>query len=216
LRKTINTWTDSTHFTTKITTLEKAAALDFEPWQDVEFKVPTLEEIADPHLILCRLAYGIMNKSKPQLVQSFADGATTILPWIGLLHGRGPASGTCPRAPDCCRFQFHGGRMMTTGPETCKARMSGALAQAIARHKAAQAALDAVPGPEDYPEYLSHEEDEALDELAFTPCASDAEFLEKLRYLYVQQAKIWDLPDNGDDYGCIVIAAACHFCPVNA
>jgi hypothetical protein len=27
-------------------------------------------------------------------------------------------------------------------------------------------------------------EDEALDELAFTPCASDAEFLEKLRYLY--------------------------------
>jgi hypothetical protein len=57
----------------------------------------------------------------------------------------------------------------------------------------------------------------ALDELAFTPCASDAEFLEKLRYLYAQQAKVgWDLPDNGDDYGCIVIAAACHFCPVNA
>jgi hypothetical protein len=44
-----------------------------------------------------------------------------------------------------------------------------------------------------------------------------AEFLEKLRYLYAQQAKIWDLPDNGDDYGCIVVvAAACHFCPVNA
>jgi len=40
---------------------------------------------------------------------------------------------------------------------------------------------------------------------------SDAEFLEKLRYLYAQQAKIWDLPDNGDDYGSIVIAAACHF-----
>ena len=47
----------------------------------------------------------------------------------------------------------------------------------------------------------------ALDELAFTPCASDAEFLEKLRYLYAQQAKVgWDLPDNGDDYGCIVVA----------
>jgi hypothetical protein len=55
------------------------------------------------------------------------------------------------------------------------------------------------------------EEDEAL-----TPCASDAEFLEKLRYLYAQQAKIWDLPDNGDNYGCLAIAAACHFCPVNA
>ena len=59
------------------------------------------------------------------------------------------------------------------------------IVQAIARHKAAQAALDAVPGPEDYPE-LCDEEDEALDELAFTPCASDAEFLEKLRYLYAQ------------------------------
>jgi hypothetical protein len=35
------------------------------------------------------------------------------------------------------------------------------------------------------------------------------------RYLYAQQAIIWDLPDNGDNYGCIVIAAACHFCPVN-
>jgi hypothetical protein len=59
-----------------------------------------------------------------------------------------------------------------------------ALAQAIARHKTAQAALDAVPGPADYPEHLRDEEDEALDQLAFAPCASDAEFLEKLRYLY--------------------------------
>ena len=62
---------------------------------------------------------------------------------------------------------------MTTSP--------AALAQAIARHKAAQAALDAVPGPEEHPEHLCDEEDEALDELAFTPCAIDAEFLEKLR-----------------------------------
>ena len=46
-----------------------------------------------------------------------------------------------------------------------------ALEQALARHKAAQAALDAVPGPEDCPEHLCDEEHEALDELAFTPCA---------------------------------------------
>jgi hypothetical protein len=90
------------------------------------------------------------------------------------------------------------------------------LVQAIERHKAAQAALDAVPGPEDYPKHLCDEENEALDELASTSCASDAEFLEKLRYLYAQQAKIWDLPDNGDNYGCLAIAAACHFRPVNA
>jgi hypothetical protein len=97
---------------------------------------------------------------------------------------------------------------MTTKPNT-------ALAQALARHMAAQAALDAVPGPEDYPELLCDEEGEALEELAFTPCASDAEFLEKLRYLYAQQAKLWELPES-ENYGCIVIAAACHFCPVNA
>ena len=63
-----------------------------------------------------------------------------------------------------------------------------ALAQAIERHRAAQAAIDAA-GPEGYPDHLSDEEDEALYELAFTPCISDAEFIEKLRYLYAQQAK---------------------------
>jgi hypothetical protein len=88
------------------------------------------------------------------------------------------------------------------------------LIQALDRHKAAQAALDA--GPEDRPKHLFDEEDEALNELAFTPCISDAEFIEKLRYLYAQQAGIWNLPDNANDYGCIAIAAACHFRPVNA
>ena len=67
---------------------------------------------------------------------------------------------------------------------TIKPKTRTPIVPAIARHKAAQAALDAVPGPEDYPEHLCDEEAEALDELAFTPCASDAEFLEKLRYLY--------------------------------
>ena len=36
-----------------------------------------------------------------------------------------------------------------------------ALAQAIERHRAAQAAIDAA-GPEGYPDHLSDEEDEAL------------------------------------------------------
>ena len=44
--------------------------------------------------------------------------------------------------------------------------------QAIARHKAAQAALDAVPGPEDYPEHLwPMRKVRPPDELAFTPLA---------------------------------------------
>ena len=71
-------------------------------------------------------------------------------------------------------------------------------------------------GSRDYRKHLCDEEDEALYDLALTPCASDAEFIEKLRYLYAQQAGIWNLPDNGNDYGCIAIAAACHFYPVDA
>ena len=88
------------------------------------------------------------------------------------------------------------GQRMTIKRKTRKAPAKrAALAQAIARHMAAQAALDAIPGPQDHPEHRCDEEDGALDELAFTPCASDAEFLEKLRYLYAQQARIWDLPE---------------------
>jgi hypothetical protein len=69
---------------------------------------------------------------------------------------------------------------------------TSALAQAIERHKAAQAAVDAVADNSDgCPDHLREEENEALDELAWTPCASDAEFLEKLRYLYSRQAGIW-------------------------
>jgi hypothetical protein len=47
---------------------------------------------------------------------------------------------------------------MTTQTEDMQAPMSGAFAQALARHMAAQAALDAVPGPEDYPKHLCNEE----------------------------------------------------------
>jgi hypothetical protein len=55
-------------------TLEQAAAIDFEPWQyDPAFKVPTLEEIADPHLIRCRLAYAMMHKTKSDMVELFSD-----------------------------------------------------------------------------------------------------------------------------------------------
>ena len=65
-------------------------------------------------------------------------------------------------------------------------RPKSPLAQAIERHKAAQATIDAFADTEDgYPEHLGEAEFDAIDELAETPCASDAEFLEKLRYLLV-------------------------------
>jgi hypothetical protein len=69
-----------------------------------------------------------------------------------------------------------------------------ALAQALARHKTAQAALDA---SDDCPDHLCRDDVDALDELAFTPCASDAEFLEKLRYLLAHETRIFGGPPDG-------------------
>jgi hypothetical protein len=92
--------------------------------------------------------------------------------------------------------------------------MTITLTLAIARHRAAQAAMDAVPCRGDLPpEHLSDEEDEALHELALTPCASDAEFIEKLRYLYAHQAGMWGPEDNANQYGCLAMAAERHFRP---
>jgi hypothetical protein len=58
--------------------------------------------------------------------------------------------------------------------------------------------------------------DEALYDLANTPCADDAEFIEKLRYLYVHQARMWGPQNNANDYGCLAMAVACHLGPANA
>jgi hypothetical protein len=100
---------------------------------------------------------------------------------------------------------------MTTEPKDTQAPMSGALAQALARHMAAQAAFDAGPDPEDY-QHLCNAENEALDELAFTPCASDAEFLEKLRYLLAHETRIAEGPPDGSQhFGSILIAVDRHF-----
>jgi hypothetical protein len=70
-------------------TLEQAAAIDFEPWQyDPAFKIPTLEEVGNPHLIRCRIAYGMMHKAKPDMVELFSDAEcrTTVLKTIGDLE----------------------------------------------------------------------------------------------------------------------------------
>jgi len=64
------------------------------------------------------------------------------------------------------------------------------IALAIERHKAAQAAIDAFKDdPDGYPEHLGMAEFDAIDDLAGTPCASDAEFIEKLRYLHAYETR---------------------------
>jgi hypothetical protein len=49
---------------------------------------------------------------------------------------------------------------------------TNALAQALARHKAAESAIDAFEDdPDGYPEHLGTAEFDAIDDLAETPCA---------------------------------------------
>lgn len=62
-----------------------------------------------------------------------------------------------------------------------------AVAAAIQRHRAAVDALDAWPSDEDFPKSLTDEENSALEALALTPCADDAQFIEKMRYLLAIQ-----------------------------
>jgi hypothetical protein len=103
---------------------------------------------------------------------------------------------------------------MTTEPKTRKAPMSGAFAQALARHKAAQAPIDAHFGVIDdvaLANQLFAAERDALEVLAETPC-SDADFLGKLRYLLAHEARIVDGPPDGhQEFGSILVAVDRHF-----
>ncbi len=87
------------------------------------------------------------------------------------------------------------------------------LAKAIARHKVAQAAVAAACGPEDLPEHLLDAEWDALSDLAETPCANDAERLEKLRYLLAHEImlKCGAFPTIGQEGGSVLVALACYF-----
>jgi hypothetical protein len=102
---------------------------------------------------------------------------------------------------------------MNKKPEKPKTRKAP-VAQALARHKAAQAPIDAHFGQID-DEALANQlftaERDALKALAETPCASDAEFVEKLRYLLAHETRIFDGPPDGNhDFGSIVVAVDRH------
>jgi hypothetical protein len=86
-----------------------------------------------------------------------------------------------------------------------------AVAEAIARHKAAQAAHDAAPDDSDETmDPLFDAATRALEELGKTPCASDAEFIEKLRYLLPQETRQSGALHFGLEYGSILVAVATH------
>jgi hypothetical protein len=96
--------------------------------------------------------------------------------------------------------------------EDTPAPMSGAVAYAIARCKAAQAAYDAIPDDDDAAkQQLSGSESGVVDALARMPCANDAEFIGKLRYMLAHDIRIWGDPDHGDEFGSILVAVDRHF-----
>jgi hypothetical protein len=98
-------------------------------------------------------------------------------------------------------------RQMTMKPEE-----RASIAQAIARCEAAQAAYDARPHDDDgAASRLSEAESDAIEILAETPCASDAEFLEKLRFLVARETRIFGPPDCNQEFGPIAVAANLHF-----
>jgi hypothetical protein len=92
---------------------------------------------------------------------------------------------------------------------------SAVLAQAITRCEAAQAAYDAMPDDDaDMKEQLFLDEADAADALAELPCASDAEFIEKLRFLLARETSLFGAPnDGGLEFGSIAIAVDRHLGP---
>ena len=88
------------------------------------------------------------------------------------------------------------------------------LAEAIARHKAARTAYEARG-------YDVGDDDPLFDamiaahaDLRRTPCANDAEFLEKLRYLLAEETLIWNAFDDPEGaFGSVVAAVDLHFNP---
>ena len=68
------------------------------------------------------------------------------------------------------------------------------------------------PSTPNFGDKLFTAESDTLKVLVETPCASDAEFVEKLRYLLAHETRIFDGPPDGNhDFGSIVVAVDRHF-----
>jgi hypothetical protein len=94
---------------------------------------------------------------------------------------------------------------MTTKPES-------ALDEALARHKAAQAAYAAAEAAhdEEASDYLSAAESDVCDELTAALCTGDDEFMKKLRYLLARETHLWGWPSRRAEFRFIVYAVATH------
>jgi hypothetical protein len=69
-----------------------------------------------------------------------------------------------------------------------------AVAKAIARSKAASAAYDAAQAAGEDTSAAFETDEKLYEKLVVTPCASDAEFIEKLRYLLKYETDLFGSP----------------------
>ena len=90
---------------------------------------------------------------------------------------------------------------------------SSPLALAVARHDQAGAACEDCKETADaILDTLYKERFDALTGVARAPCASDAELVEKLRYLLkYEMALDEDKPDESLDFGSLLVACDLHF-----
>jgi hypothetical protein len=82
------------------------------------------------------------------------------------------------------------------------------VAEAIARHRAVQAVYDAAAaGYDAAPAEMAHD---ALMEVAEASCASDAEFIDKLKYLFAEETRLNDGIEFNIYCPSILLAVATH------
>ena len=88
------------------------------------------------------------------------------------------------------------------------------LTDAIARHQAARAAIAAQvaanPGDDSACEPLLTEEAAAMEAIATAPCATDADFVEKLRYLMPYEQALCGEPSMQLEYGSVIVAVSSY------
>lgn len=91
-----------------------------------------------------------------------------------------------------------------------KQAFSPALARPVETHRAAFAHFEAVENDDDQFIGASRAEDLARYDVAMRPCVSDAEFIEKLRYLMATECNLWGEPEFLTEFGSVLIAVREH------
>ncbi len=88
--------------------------------------------------------------------------------------------------------------------------LSSGLSKLIKAHRAAFQKFEATHEDDDAFLDASRAEDLARYDVAMRPCGSDAEFVEKLRYLMSAEHCLWGDPEFLTEFGSVVIAVREH------